>query len=155
MQERRELRLRQLRRSLGLSQAELADRSGVAKPTIGNLETGRQWPRRSTLSQLATALEVDALDLWEVREPSGQHDVLQQVDRIAAATRQLTPADERYIADRFAELRQAGLAMTARTLSTRLRCTRGWSTADAERFVRLALPANPEAGPKAGPTGSD
>lgn len=140
MQERQELRLRQLRRSMGLSQAELADRSGVSKPTIGNLETGRQWPRRSTMSRLATALDVDVLELWEDRALSDQDDVFQQVDRIAAATREHTLADQRYIADRFTELRRAGLELKATTLTDRLVCQQAWGKASAERFAALAIP---------------
>ena len=51
-------RLRACRRSAGLSQEELAERSGLSVRTISNLERGRaRWPYRDTLRRLADALE--------------------------------------------------------------------------------------------------
>jgi tetratricopeptide (TPR) repeat protein/transcriptional regulator with XRE-family HTH domain len=52
--------LRALRMSAGLSQEELADRSGLSIRAISNLERGRvRWPYRHTLRSLADALELD------------------------------------------------------------------------------------------------
>lgn len=51
--------LRSRRRSSGLSQEELAERSGLNARTIRNLERGRaRWPYRDTLHRLADALEL-------------------------------------------------------------------------------------------------
>src|SRR5215469_1754753 len=50
-------RLRGLRKSAGLSQEELAERSGLNVRTISNLERGySRWPYRDTLRRLADAL---------------------------------------------------------------------------------------------------
>jgi tetratricopeptide (TPR) repeat protein/transcriptional regulator with XRE-family HTH domain len=50
-------RLRACRESAGLSQAELADRSGLSIRAVRNMERGRtQWPYRASLSRLADAL---------------------------------------------------------------------------------------------------
>lgn len=43
------------RRSAGLTQRELAARSGVPQPTIARIETGRQMPRADTLDRLLRA----------------------------------------------------------------------------------------------------
>jgi tetratricopeptide (TPR) repeat protein/transcriptional regulator with XRE-family HTH domain len=52
-------RLRACRRSAGLSQEELAERSGLSVRTISNLERGRaRWPYRDTLRRLADALDL-------------------------------------------------------------------------------------------------
>ena len=56
------VKLRQIRERKGLSQRDLAERSGVAQATISNLEKGRP-SRFVTMRALATALEVDTVEL--------------------------------------------------------------------------------------------
>ena len=54
--------LRAWRQTAGLSQEELAERSGLSVRTIGNLErSGASRPHRGTLDRLADALELDAV----------------------------------------------------------------------------------------------
>src|SRR5215210_9396648 len=43
------------RRSAGLTQRELAERSGVPQPTIARIESGKQMPRADTLDRLLRA----------------------------------------------------------------------------------------------------
>jgi len=43
------------RRSAGLSQRQLAERSGVPQPTIARIESGKQMPRADTLDRLLRA----------------------------------------------------------------------------------------------------
>ena len=50
-------RVRALRLGLGLTQEQVAARSGVDLRTIRNVETGRHRPRRRTLARLAVVLE--------------------------------------------------------------------------------------------------
>ena len=51
--------LRACRQTAGLSQEELAERSGLSLRSISNLERGRtRWPYRETLHRLADALEL-------------------------------------------------------------------------------------------------
>ncbi len=53
------VRLRACRDAAGLSQEELAERSGLGLRTIGNLERGRtRWPHPDTLLRLADGLEL-------------------------------------------------------------------------------------------------
>src|SRR5215213_6719924 len=50
--------LRILRKTHGVSQPALAEKSGVAQPTISDIERGRREPHHSTLKKLADALNV-------------------------------------------------------------------------------------------------
>lgn len=43
------------RRSAGLTQRELAEKSGVPQPTIARIESGKQMPRADTLDRLLRA----------------------------------------------------------------------------------------------------
>jgi transcriptional regulator with XRE-family HTH domain len=56
--------LRNLRRSKGLSQKDLAVASGVGQDTISGIESGRHEPRPSTLRKLANALDVEVADFF-------------------------------------------------------------------------------------------
>jgi transcriptional regulator with XRE-family HTH domain len=58
-------RLRELRMKQALTQAELADRSGVSRGTIIRLEQGDPNVLPSTLRKLARALKVRPAQLWE------------------------------------------------------------------------------------------
>ena len=49
------------RRSAGLSQRQLAERSGLPQPTIARIERGHQVPRADTLQRLLAACG------WELR----------------------------------------------------------------------------------------
>jgi transcriptional regulator with XRE-family HTH domain len=51
--------LRYARRRAGLSQRELAERSGLPQSTVGRIETGAIDPRVSTLDRLLRACEFD------------------------------------------------------------------------------------------------
>jgi predicted transcriptional regulator len=52
--------LRDARRSAGLSQRELAHRTGVAQPAISRIERGLASPRTDTLDRLLRACGKDA-----------------------------------------------------------------------------------------------
>lgn len=54
-------RLRSVRAAAGLSQTELAARSGVSRQTISGLERGSQQPTRETLARLMEVLGADGL----------------------------------------------------------------------------------------------
>jgi transcriptional regulator with XRE-family HTH domain len=63
-------RLREVRRSRLLTQQMLAQKSGVAQPTIHRLETDKQEPQFRTIHKLAAALGVDPLELVDDEAPS-------------------------------------------------------------------------------------
>jgi transcriptional regulator with XRE-family HTH domain len=52
-------RLRELRLERGLSQTELSRRTGIGRPGLWRIETGRARPTRTSRSLLAAALELD------------------------------------------------------------------------------------------------
>ncbi len=62
------IRVRTLRRKLGLSQRALAEHAGVALMTVNNMETGTRASTFRSLVLVATALGVQPTDLLaEVR----------------------------------------------------------------------------------------
>ena len=63
-------RLRELRLRAALSQADLADRAGVARTTIIRLEQGDPNVLPSTLRKLARVLHVKPYELWEEQAAS-------------------------------------------------------------------------------------
>lgn len=65
-----QVRLREIRERLFITQAELADRSGVAESNISRIESGVQVPRISTIKRLAMALGVSPGDLVVWDEPT-------------------------------------------------------------------------------------
>jgi transcriptional regulator with XRE-family HTH domain len=50
--------LRAARKKLGLSQEQVAERSGVHSTEVSRIEAGRRDPRVSTVERLAAAVEV-------------------------------------------------------------------------------------------------
>ncbi|MGA0599293.1 helix-turn-helix transcriptional regulator [Caulobacter sp. KR2-114] len=71
--------VRHHRERLGLTQAELADRTGRSLETIGGVERGRTAPSFETLQDLADALGVAVRDLFGVGDfaaEAGRNDPL-------------------------------------------------------------------------------
>jgi transcriptional regulator with XRE-family HTH domain len=56
-------KLKQLRNEAALSQMELAERSGVSRATIADLEAGNRGAQPRTLRKLAGALRASPADL--------------------------------------------------------------------------------------------
>jgi transcriptional regulator with XRE-family HTH domain len=52
-----------LRKEMGLTQEQLAERSGLSQQYLSGLEQGRRNPTIVTLHELAVALEASHLDL--------------------------------------------------------------------------------------------
>src|SRR5580700_3810174 len=63
-------RLRHIRRSRGLTLAELGERVGRAPSVLSLLENGRREPKLSLIESLATALSVPVADLMRHQPPS-------------------------------------------------------------------------------------
>jgi transcriptional regulator with XRE-family HTH domain len=72
--------LRRLRAAAGLTLAALAERSGVAKGTVSELERGQGNPTVETLFALAYALDVTLADLVDQAGITGS-EVVRAVDR--------------------------------------------------------------------------
>jgi transcriptional regulator with XRE-family HTH domain len=62
-------RLREIRKQRGLSQEQLAEKSGVSRITISRIESGDDYaPREATIDKLAEALEVYNVELFDESE---------------------------------------------------------------------------------------
>jgi transcriptional regulator with XRE-family HTH domain len=63
LQQRVGARIRELRADRGLTQLRLAERSGISRPSVANVEAGRQNVSLRQLSALALALDVGVDEL--------------------------------------------------------------------------------------------
>jgi len=64
-------RIKDLRLAKGISQEELAHRSGLSRTGMGLLETGKRWPRLDTLVSVADGLNITVDELLKgVHKPS-------------------------------------------------------------------------------------
>jgi len=64
-------RIKELRLDKGISQEELAHRSGLSRTGMGFLETGKRWPRLDTLVKVADGLNIGVDELLKgVHKPS-------------------------------------------------------------------------------------
>ncbi|MFN7696400.1 MAG: helix-turn-helix transcriptional regulator, partial [Deltaproteobacteria bacterium] len=59
-------RIRELRLAAGLTQAELARRTGIHRPNIARVEAGRHTPSLETLARLAAAIGVPTASVLDV-----------------------------------------------------------------------------------------
>ena len=66
-------RIKQLRRSKGMSQQELADKTGLSKMTIYHIEKGNKQPTAETLSKIANALDVSMDFLMGVEDKNNNN----------------------------------------------------------------------------------
>ncbi len=57
------IRIRKVRSAKGLRQQDLADLTGIARPNIARLESGRRMPKIGTLKKIAEALQIRIEDL--------------------------------------------------------------------------------------------
>lgn len=58
-------KVRDLRRTMNLSQEEFSVKAGLHRTYISDLESGLRNPTVTTLSKIAKALHVDLKDLWD------------------------------------------------------------------------------------------
>jgi transcriptional regulator with XRE-family HTH domain len=63
LQQRVGARIRELRADRGLTQLRLAERSGISRPSVANVEAGRQNVSLRQLHALALALDVTVEEL--------------------------------------------------------------------------------------------
>ncbi|HEY1266373.1 MAG TPA: helix-turn-helix transcriptional regulator [Candidatus Binatia bacterium] len=78
-------RIRMERIRKGLSQSELAHRTGIAQANISKIESGRQDILVSTLLQICTALDVRPSVIFDASPPTAPNFSRARVERIAAA----------------------------------------------------------------------
>jgi transcriptional regulator with XRE-family HTH domain len=64
-------RMRELRRKLGISQEELADRCGLHRTYVGGIERGERNPSLINIGRIAEALEAQLPELFNFRGSAG------------------------------------------------------------------------------------
>lgn len=109
------LAIKELRKAAGISQRELAERSGIAKQAITNIERGATLPTLRTLEKLAITLGVppsEVLRRAEGQTPAGPPG-LSPADRelwnsLGPDTRQLITDFLRVVADWSSGRRRKG-----------------------------------------------
>lgn len=112
--------LRSARRARGLTQAELAERVGVAVEVCGRLERGRALPRAETLARLSAALGVSADVLLGLApagsaaphpaaaEPEAEYARRPEIRRLMRHLGHETPRTVRLLGALLASLRRRG-----------------------------------------------
>jgi transcriptional regulator with XRE-family HTH domain len=65
-------RIKKLRLDNGISQEELAHRSGLSRTGMGFLETGKRWPRLDTLMSVADGLNITVDELLKGLQKSSR-----------------------------------------------------------------------------------
>lgn len=58
-------RVASVRKSKGVTQQQLAERTGMSVVAIAYIETGKRWARLGTLNKIAKTLRVDIQDLFK------------------------------------------------------------------------------------------
>lgn len=85
------------RKRAGLTQAQLAERIGVANETISRLERGSAVPSLGRVEAVASALGVELSELFRTLDRERQKD--RALDRLVAVARRGSAADVDAIAD--------------------------------------------------------
>lgn len=57
-------KLKRIRKNIGFTQEDLADKTRLSTTFIGLLEIGKRRPSIKTLQKIATALKIDVKDLF-------------------------------------------------------------------------------------------
>ena len=58
-------RIAEIRKRRGLTQEELAYKLDISRLSVAFLETGRRWPRLTTLKRIAKALDIDLGEVFK------------------------------------------------------------------------------------------
>lgn len=72
-------RIRTLRKAKGLTQEQLGEASGVNYKFLGSLERGVENPSVATLEKIATALEVELMELFRYHHEEANPDKLKKI----------------------------------------------------------------------------
>lgn len=83
------IRINEVRQELGISQSELAERAGLSRPYLAQLESGARQLNAARQSEIAAALGVDANDLVDFSAPGKE-----QEEKILSAFRKLSRAQQ-------------------------------------------------------------
>ena len=91
-------RMRERRKSLGITQEQLAEKSGLSANYIAKLEIGHGVPSLGTLVRLAEALEVETYELIAVYSGQPWRGPAREVERVMKS---LTTQDAEFLLGEF------------------------------------------------------
>jgi transcriptional regulator with XRE-family HTH domain len=136
-QARRDLRLgmrvRELREAAGLSQSELARRTGTRQPNIARLEAGGGIPKLETLQRVADALDMELQVSFRPAKRTRATTKAAPAKRISATTKE-TPtktASAKALAKTTATAKATGVRTTARAGGVKIAKTNANATGTA------------------------
>lgn len=95
--------IKRIRRNLGLTQAELAERAGISSGYMCDIERSRRWPSAEKLARIAEELKLDPFQLFLPTEDSPYFDRLRT---LTSFSRQVTEAFTRDLTEVFDNMMQ-------------------------------------------------
>ena len=105
-------RIRAARKNAGLTQAQLAEQSGVAAISIHQYEAGKRSPQLEQLLRLASALGVPLEDLTGLPAPTGSTGpdpaLPDDVQRVASSMEQMNQEGREKVVDYAEDLEASG-----------------------------------------------
>lgn len=76
------LRIQEIRKNRGLNQADLSEMIGVDAKHISRLETGTTFPSPATLEELAKALNVSVMTLFNFEHLADEEESKRKIDAL-------------------------------------------------------------------------
>ena len=89
--------IRNRRKTLGLTQEDLAEAAGLSVNFIGRIEIGEKTPSLGTITCLAKVLNVEASDLFE-------REHVKWLDEVQELVRKLPEPDAEFAVSKFKEI---------------------------------------------------
>ena len=72
-------RLKELRKSKGFTQEQLAEKSGIEPPNISKLESGMHFPQPENIEKFANVLDVEIKDMFDFQHFSKRGDLSKKI----------------------------------------------------------------------------
>lgn len=80
------LRIKELRRSKGLSQERLAEKIGISSKYLSSIERGRENPTLDTFLKLASALNIELPEVFNVSHVKPSKDLRVFISRLTKSS---------------------------------------------------------------------
>ncbi len=75
-------RLKQIRKSRNLTQAQLAEKLKVETLSISRIESGKHFPKKENIELLARALDVDVKDFFTFKQTATKDELIVEINKI-------------------------------------------------------------------------
>jgi len=95
--------IRRVRKEMGLTQAELAERSGISSGYMCDIERSRRWPSADIITRLSDVLKMDPFQLFLPTEDSPWFD---RHRTLTSFTRQVKEAFDEKMSEVFDNMMQ-------------------------------------------------